>query len=106
MGHLSLLSELDVVLIKDNFLNVMSWHLSHKKTLHIAFFEPLHDLILKTKELQYLLKHGGRHRSLLTLTLWHLTSGLLCVNLNALGPISELVELSKDLRCLFLELSL
>lgn len=58
LSHLSLLSELDVVLVENYFLDVMSWHLSHEKGLHVALLEALENLIFETKELKDLLEHG------------------------------------------------
>ena len=51
LGHLPLLGELYVVLVKDYLLNIMGWHLSHEERLHVALFETLEYLIFKAQEL-------------------------------------------------------
>lgn len=106
LGKLTSFGEFYVVLVEDYLLNIVCWHLSHKKTLHVALFKPLHYFILKAQKLQNLLKHGWSHRSLNIKRLWHLWCRLLSIYLNAFRTISKLVKLSKYLRRLFFKLLL
>ena len=105
LGSLSLFSELYVVLIKDYFLDVISWYLLHEKALRVAFFIPLDNFIFETQILKNLLKHGGSYRS--SSSLFRLLgSTLLGVNLNRLDTISKLFKLTEDLLSFSLEFSL
>ena len=47
LSLLSLFGKLDVVLVKNNLLNIMCWHLSHKQALSIAFFISLDYFIFE-----------------------------------------------------------
>lgn len=64
LGLLSLFGKLYVILVKDYFLNVVSWHLSHEKALCVTFFITLDYFILETQKLENLLKHGRSYRTL------------------------------------------
>ena len=57
--------ELDVVLVEDNLLDIVSRHLPHEQALSVSFFVPLKDLVLKAQELEDLLEHIRGHRALL-----------------------------------------
>jgi len=54
LSFLSHLSEFYVTFIKNDFLNVVSWHLSHEKALSIAVFVTLDNFIFKTDKLKNL----------------------------------------------------
>jgi hypothetical protein len=103
LSFLSHLSEFNVTFIENNFLNVVSWHLSHEKTLGISIFISLNDLIFKTDELKDLREHAGFHTSFLLKTFWHNWWHLRCEDFNGFGSISELIKLSEDLTCFSLE---
>ena len=98
--------ELDVILVEDHLLDIMSRHLPHEKALGVSFFVPLEDLVFEAEELQDLLEHIGGYRALLLEGLGHLGCSLLGVDLDGLGSISELLELPIYLLGLFFELLL
>lgn len=100
------LSEFNVTFIKNNLLNIMCWHLPHKKTLCISIFIPLNYLIFETNKLQNLRKHTRLYRTFLLQTLWHYRGCLSRVNFNRFSSISELIKLSKNLHCFTFKLSL
>lgn len=106
LRELALPRELDVVLVKYYFLDIVCRHLSHEQRLYIAILVALCDLILEAKELEYLLEHRWGDRSFLRLALWHLGRSLLGVDLDRLLSIPELVQLAEDLGGFSLELLL
>ena len=63
LSTLAILGELNVVLIKDNFLNIMIWTVSHEQCLLGAILISLQYLILVAKELKNLLEHSWSYRS-------------------------------------------
>ena len=105
LSSLSLFGEFDVVLIKDYFLNVISWYLLHEEALRVTFFIPLDNFIFETQILENLLEHGGSYRSSSSL-FWLLSSTLLGINLNRLDTISKLLKLTEDLLSFSFEFSL
>ena len=100
LGLLSLFGKLYVILVKDYFLNIVSWHLSHEKALCVAFFITLDYFIFETQKLENLLEHGRSYRSLDAKRFRHLWSRLLSVDFNGFGSVSKLVQLAKYLLCL------
>jgi hypothetical protein len=54
---LSVLYELEVVLVENNFLDILRRHLPHKEALLIPFFVTLHDFVFEAQELQDLIEH-------------------------------------------------
>lgn len=65
LRHLPLSCKLDIILIKNDLLNIMSRHLPHEQRLRIALLIPLNYLILEAQELQNLLEHRRRYTALL-----------------------------------------
>jgi hypothetical protein len=106
LSFLSHLGKFDITFIENNFLNIVSWHLSHEKTLGISIFISLNNLIFKTDKLQNLWEHTGFHTSFLLQTLWHDRWHLRCEDFNGFGSISKLIKLSKDLTCFSLKFGL
>ena len=100
LSLLSLFGKLYVILVKDYFLNIVSWHLSHEKALSISFFITLDYFILETQKLENLLEHGRSYRSLNVERFWHLWGRLLGIDFYGFGTISKLVQLPKYLLCL------
>ena len=58
LSFLSHLGEFDVAFVKNYLLNIVSWHLSHEKTLSISILISLNNFIFKTDKLQNLRKHA------------------------------------------------
>ena len=106
LSPLTVLRELDVVLVKDDLLNVVCRRLPHEQRVLRAFLVALQDLILVAEELQDLLEHGRRHRALHGQRARHLGRRLLREHLERLGALAELLKLSKDLLRFALELLL
>lgn len=103
LSNLPLLSEFNIVFVKNDLLNIVSGHLSHEKALHIAFFVALHYFVFKTEELQNLLEHSWSDWAFNIERLRHLWGCLLSVYLNTFGSISKLIKLSKNLGSLLFE---
>jgi len=106
LSFLSHLSEFYVTFIENNFLNVVSRHLSHKKTLGISIFVPLNYFIFKTDKLQNLGKHAWFSRAFLLQTFWHNRRHLRCKNFYRFRSISKLIKLSKYLTSFSLKFAL
>lgn len=106
LGTLTVLRELDVVLVEDDLLDIVRRRLPHEQRVLRAFLVTLQDLVLVAEELQDLLEHGRRDRALHRQRARHLRCRLLREHLERLGALAELLELSKDLLCLALELLL
>ena len=65
LRHLPLSCKLDIILIKNDLLNIMSRHLPHEQRLRIALLIALNYLVLEAQELQNLLEHRRRYTALL-----------------------------------------
>ena len=101
-GGFATCSKLQVILVKDNVLDIVLGHRSHKQLLLGAVFVSCQDLIAIREELEDLLEHRGHAGK----RLGHLRGSLLGEGLKALGPFSELLELTENLLRLTLELLL
>jgi len=71
LSFLTHLRKFDVAFIENYLLNIVSWHLSHEKTLCISILIPLNNFIFKTDKLQNLRKHAWFDWALLLKTFWH-----------------------------------
>ena len=106
LSPLTVLCEFDVVLVKDDLLDVVRRRLPHEQRVLRAFLVTLQDLVLVAEELQDLLEHSRRHGALHGQRARHLGCRLLREHLERLGALAELLKLSKDLLRFTLELLL
>ena len=52
-----LLNKLEIVLVKNNLLNIVVGHLAHEQALSVSFFIALDYFILEAQESKYLIEH-------------------------------------------------
>mmetsp|Transcript_31178 Transcript_31178/g.47717 ORF Transcript_31178/g.47717 Transcript_31178/m.47717 type:complete len:252 (+) Transcript_31178:1591-2346(+) len=106
LSLLSLLVELNIVLVEYHLLDIWGGLLAHVQALTVSFFVALDNLVFEAQELEDLLEHCRLNGALNAHRPGQLRTHLLGVDFDALGAISELFQLIEYLAGVSLELLL